>query len=103
VLLVLSQGFKGDVRGDLDDSITSASAAEAADVLVDRLDQIRICSFMELIALALFFGFLAYFRSRLQRAEGEGGWLTSMVYGGGLVTAAVILMFIRLDLATAAV
>ncbi|MFQ6030174.1 MAG: hypothetical protein ACE5Q6_22095, partial [Dehalococcoidia bacterium] len=48
-------------------------------------------------------GFLAYFRSRLQRAEGEGGWLTSMAYGGGLVTAAVMLVFISLDLATTAV
>ena len=102
VLLVISLGFKGDLRGDLGNSITSASAAEAADVLVDRLDQVKTASYIMLFGLAFFFGFLAYFRSRLQRAEGEGGWLTSMAYGGGLVTAAVILLFISHDLATTA-
>ena len=103
VLLVLSFGIPGSVRGDLDGSITSTSAADAAKLLVERSDQVRTSSFIELFGLAFFFGFLAYFRSRLQQAEGEGGWLTSMAYGGGLVTAAVLLVFISLDLATTAV
>ena len=42
VLLVLSVGISGSVRDDIDDSITSTSAAEAANVLVDRRDQVRI-------------------------------------------------------------
>ena len=103
VLLALSFGGRADLRDDLDGSITGASAAQAADVLVDRRDQVRGSSFVGLLGLAFFFGFLAYFRSRLQRAEGENGWLTSMSYGGGLVTAAVMLVFISLDLATTAV
>ena len=103
VLLVLSFGGRGSLRDDLDSSITSASAAQAANVLVDRRDEVRSSSFVGLFGLAFFFGFLAYFRSRLQRAEGEGGWLTSMAYGGGLVTAAVMLVFVSLDLATTAV
>ena len=103
VLLVLSVGISGSVRDDIDDSITSTSSAEAANVLADRRDQVRIGSTIGLFGLLFFFGFLAYFRSRLQQAEGEGGWLTSMAYGGGLVSAAVMLVFISLDLATTAV
>ena len=103
VLLFLSLGTRANIRNDLDDSITSTSAAEAADALVDRRDQVKNGSIIGLFGLAFFFGFLAYFRSRLQRAEGEGGWLTSMAYGGGLVTAAVMLASISLDLATTAV
>ena len=101
VLLLLSVGIRGDLRADLE--IDSTSADETANVLVDRLDQVRNGSYIGLFGLVFFFGFLAYFRSRLQQAEGEGGWLTSMAYGGGLVTAAVMLVFISLDLATTAV
>ncbi len=103
VLLVLSMGIRGNFRADLDGSITDTSAAEAANVLVDRRDKVANGSYIGLLGLAFFFGFLAYFRSRLQRAEGEGGWLTSMAYGGGLVTAAMLLVSISLDLATTAV
>ena len=103
VLLVFSIGTNGSVRDDLDSSITRASADEAAKVLVERRDQATTSGYIGLFGLAFFFGFLAYFRSRLQRAEGEGGWLTSMAYGGGLVTAAVMLVFISLNLATTAV
>ncbi len=103
VLFFVGIGISGNVREDFDDSITSASAAEAANVLVDRRDKVANGSYIGLFGLAFFFGFLAYFRSRLQRAEGEGGWLTSMAYGGGLVTAAIMLGFTGLDLATTAV
>ena len=103
VLLILSFEIRGSARDDLDGYITDTSAAEAANVLVDRRDQIANGSFIGLFGLVFFFGFLAYFRSRLQRAEGKGGWLTSMAYGGGLVSAAVMLVLISLDLATTAV
>ena len=73
----------------LDGYITSMSAAEAANVLVDPRDQVEDGSITGLFGLAFSLGFLANFRSRLQRTEGEGGWLISMAYGGGLVTAAV--------------
>ena len=84
-------------------SVTSTSAAEAASLLEDRRDQVITGSPIGLFGVAFFFGFLAYFRSRLQQAESEGGWLTSMAYGGGLVTAVVLLGWISLDLATTAV
>ena len=73
VLLVFSIGTNESVRDDLDSSITRASADEAAKVLVERRDQATTSGYIGLAGMAFFFGFLAYFRSRLQRAEGEGG------------------------------
>ncbi|MFQ6030567.1 MAG: hypothetical protein ACE5Q6_24100, partial [Dehalococcoidia bacterium] len=73
VLLGLSEGIVGSLRDAVDGSITGTSAAEAANVLVDRRDQVQTGSYIGLFGMAFFFGFLAYFRSRLQRAEGEGG------------------------------
>ena len=59
VPLVLSFGIPGSVRGDLDGSFTDTSAADAANVLLDRRDQVRTGSFIGLFGLAFFFGFLA--------------------------------------------
>ena len=103
VLLFIGFGISGDVREDFDDFHAVPSAAEAASVLEDRRDQVGTGSYISLFGVAFFFGFLAYFRSRLQQAESEGGWLTSMAYGGGLVTAVVSLGWISLDLAMTAV
>ena len=104
VLLVLSVGISGFVRDDVgENSLFRVSAGEAANVLEDRRDEVRTGSLIGLFGLLSFFGFLAYFRSLLQKAEGEDGWFTSMAYGGGLVTAAVLLGWISLELATSAV
>ena len=104
VLLVLSVGISGSVRADVDeDSLFRVSAREVANVLEDRRDQALTGSFIGLFGLLSFIGFLAYFRSLLQKAEGEDGWFTSMAYGGGLMTAAVLLGWLSLELATSAV
>ena len=81
----------------------SDPAAEIARGLADQSDRVETASMIVLGGLAFFFGFLAYFRSRLQQAEGEGGWLTSTAYGGGLVTAAMLLVLVSMQLATTAV
>ncbi len=104
VLVFISVAIAGDIRDYVDDdSIFRTSAAEAANVLEDRRDEVRTSSFINLFGLLFFFGFLAYFCSLLQKAEGEDGWFTSMAYGGGLVHAAVILGCLSLELATTAV
>ena len=59
VLLVLSFGSRGSLRDDLDVSnvsMTSVSAAQAANVLVDRRDEVRSSSFIGLFGLAFFLG-----------------------------------------------
>ena len=56
-----------------------------------------------LVGVASFFLFIAYFRRRLQQAEGEGGWLASAAYGGGLVTAGMMLVVLSMTFATAAI
>ena len=97
-LLAVSMGVAGDAGLEPSDP-----AAEIARGLADQSDRVETASMIVLGGLAFFFGFLAYFRSRLQQAEGEGGWLTSTAYGGGLVTAAMLLVLVSMQLATTAV
>ena len=69
-------------------------------MLDDRSDLAEIGSLIALSGLVFFFGFLAFLRRQLQQAEGEVGWLTSMAYGGGLVTVAMVLIGLSFQLAT---
>lgn len=78
----------------------SDPSIEIARAYVDRSDQAEIGAMIGLVGLVFFFGFLAFFRRRLQQAEGEGGWLTSTAYGGGLVTAAMLLVMLSMTFAT---
>jgi hypothetical protein len=55
------------------------------------------------VAVFFLLWFVAYLRHRLQAAEGEGGWLASVAYGGGLVSAALMLVAIALELASTVV
>ncbi len=81
----------------------SQPSADIARVFIEQSDQTEQGGMITLVGLAFFFGFLGYFRRRLQQAEGEGGWLTSTAYGGGLVTAAMLLVLASMQLATTSV
>ncbi len=98
VLVSVGLGMAGSADVEPDDP-----SAEIARVFVDRSDQAGLGTMIGLLGLVFFFGFLAYFRRRLQQAEGEGGWLTSVAYGGGLVTAAMLLLTMSMQLATTSV
>ena len=76
--------------------------AIAAELETDQ-DQREIGGYIILFGWLSFFWFLAFFRHQLQIAEGEGGWLTSVAYGGGLVAAALILVAVALNFSTTAV
>ena len=76
---------------------------QIARVFVEQEDQTDLGAKIGLVGVAFFFGFLAYFRRRLQQVEGEDGWLTSMAYGGGLVTAAMLLVIMSMQFATTSV
>ena len=97
-LLVVSMAIAGDSEVEPHDP-----SPEIARVLADQSDQVGLASMIVLVGLVFFFGFLAYFRSRLQQAEGQGGWLTSVAYGGGLVTVAMVLLLVSMQLATTSV
>ena len=85
-----------------DSEPSDSSAAIAADLENDQ-DLRDASGYAGLFGWLSFFWFLAYFRSRLQKAEGEGGWLTSVAFGGGLVAAAVLLIAASLNFATTAI
>ena len=98
VLVAVSMGITRGI-----DIEPSDSSIEIAREYVDRSDQADTGALIGLVGLVIFFGFLAYFRRRLQQAEGDGGWLTSTAYGGGLVTAAMLLVMLSMTLATTSV
>ena len=75
-------------------------SSEIARVFVEQSDQVETGINITLVGLVFFFPFLAYFRRRVQRAEGEDGWLASAAYGGGLVTVAMLLLLVSMAYAT---
>ena len=46
---------------------------------------------------------LQLFGARLLQAEGDNGWLSTIAYGGGLVTAGLLLLLVSIQLATTVV
>ena len=101
VLLVISGGI-AESNDDADLSPESPSA-EIAREFVDQGGQDEVGVLVAFVGLIFFFWFLAYFRLQLQQSEGEGGWLHSVAYGGGLVGAGMLLVLGGLDLATTSV
>lgn len=101
VLMMAGFGIgQGAIAGDLDPDSPSATIAKA---LADGSDQLQRAGIVLLFGLLSFFWFLGYLRRTLQAAEGEGGWLGSVAYGGGLVTVAVMLGLLAIQFAAAAV
>ena len=97
-LAVIGTGLQGDRSLEPTDA-----SSEIARALIDRSDDARLGGWIALVGILFFFPFLAYFRNHLRKAEGEDGWLTSTVYGGGLVTAAMLLAMLALSLATVSI
>ena len=95
VLIVVGAGVAGEHDVEISDS-----SADIARELEDKSDQVDVGSLISLVGFVFFFWFLAYFLRHLKQAEGEDGWLTSVVYGSGLVGTAMILVLISLSLAT---
>ncbi len=77
-------------------------AEEIARAVRETRGGIRAGAYLALLGAFLLIAFAGYLRRELRRAEGEGGWLASVAYGGGLVAAAVALVRASFDLAAAA-
>ena len=58
----------------------------------DNRDRLEAGGSIGLISLFFLFWFLGYLRSCLQQAEGEGGWVASVAFGGGLLAAGMLLV-----------
>ena len=86
--------FGGDA--DLD---PSNSARDLALEIKAEADDILLSSLFSLFSALSFLWFLGYLRRIFREAEGEGEWLTSVAFGGGLVVVAVLLGFNALSFA----
>ena len=100
LLTMASFVVAGDATVNLDPTSTSAIVAKA---FADGSDRVSRGGFILLLGLLSFFWFLGYLRRTLQAAEGEGGWLVSVAYGGGLVAIAVWLGGLAINMATTSV
>lgn len=80
VLMIVGFGIVGEVSDELE----SRPAAEIARDYVDRSSDAEVGGIIQLFGLLAFFFFLAYFHRHLRNAEGEGGWLASVAYAGGV-------------------
>lgn len=78
-------------------------AADIARQLANNQSEVEIGVYAGLLATFFLFWFLAYLYRQLRQAEGEGGWLASAAYGGGLVAGAMLLVLSSIELAGVAV
>ena len=100
VRLVVSGGITQSNDADLS---PESPSTEIAREFVDQSGQDEVGILVAFVGLIFFFWFLAYFRLHLEQSEGEGGWLHSVAYGGGLVGAGMLLVLGGLDIATTSV
>lgn len=96
VLLFVSQSAGVDL-GTVTDP--GQPGSEIAQVLVENRADIGRGVYLSLLAVFFLLWFLGYLRRHLAEAEGDGGWMASVAYGGGLVAAGLILVSNALALA----
>lgn len=86
--------FGGDA--DLD---PSNSARDLALEIKAAANDIQLSALFSLFSALSFIWFLGYLHRIFREAEGEGEWLTSVAFGGGLLLVAVLLGFNALSFA----
>ena len=74
-----------------DDSPATIAATYAANA-----DRVRSGVALALLGLAALLPFLGWLRARIRVAEGAGGWLGATAFGGGLVAAGGIVLYLAL-------
>lgn len=73
------------------------ASAPIADLLVESRDDGRIGIAILMVAIFCLFWFVGYIYQRLQTSEGEHGYLPIVALGGGLVTAAAMLVTLHTE------
>ena len=92
VLLVASMAMLG--APDLDPGMPSAQLARE---IADIRNKIEVSGIIALLGMLAFILFVGYISRNLRRAEGDGGWLTSVAYGGGMLGVAVYLGLLAIN------
>ena len=87
--------FQGDFETDPDEPAGITSL-----MLVDNRDEIRIGTLFASTGVFFLFWFGGYLHKQLKDDEGEDGWLATVALSGVIATAALLLVDLKLDLAT---
>jgi hypothetical protein len=82
VVLIISFIVAGDEPPEAKDG-----AQKVVDFYTDNKDSVEAGAGISAVAAILFAFFAGYLRKVLRAAEGEGGWLSLVAFGGGLVVA----------------
>jgi hypothetical protein len=82
--------------GAIHEASPADSGATIAATYAANADRVRSGVALALLGLAALLPFLAWLRARIRLAEGAGGWLGSTAFGGGLVAAAGIVLYLAL-------
>jgi hypothetical protein len=67
-------------------------SAIITEYLTEHRDESELANSIMLVALFFFILFVSYLGQHLRHSEGDRGWLASAAYGGGLVTAGLLLV-----------
>jgi hypothetical protein len=86
--------------GDTNPPSPTEPSATLAAYLARSESRAGLSTTLTLLAVLCFFPFLASLSRQIRRAEGPDGWLASLVFGGGQVYAAMLLVMTALAFAT---
>ena len=93
--IAIGSPFQGDIETD-----PNESAAITSTVLERNRDEIRVGALFASTGVFFLFWFGGYLHRQLKDEEGEGGWLATVALSGAIATAALLLVDLKLDLAT---
>ena len=90
--LIAAHSILTDPYDPATDPNPTQPAAALAQALIRNRDDARLGAYLGLAGVFFLLWFVGYVRHYLRRAEGEEGWLASVVHGGGLLLAALVLV-----------
>ncbi len=83
----------GVIVGDVSPEAPVGSSSDTiAAVLVEHRERILVGTYLTMLGAFFLVGFAAFLRGYLLAATGERNWLVAMAFGGGLVSAALLLV-----------
>jgi hypothetical protein len=92
--LILAYVSLSEPTGDPEDA--SGIIAEA---MAEDRGKLKMAAYIGLVGAFMLLWFVGYLTGYLRRAERDGGWLTTVAYGGGLATTVLLLVSISFTLA----
>lgn len=91
VVLLVASLLVSDPNRDAQQTVSPEQASTVlARTMAEHREETALGAYLGLLSIFSLLWFVAYLQRQLRRAEGDGGWLASVAYGGGLVFAGVM-------------